>query len=168
MDCCPSIIALYFPKALSLLEFGTASAHSLSISLCSWEGLETPQLEACWGALLDKAIYPRRANTPVSAQLLMSLRSVLLCWSLASVGPGLTFYFKEREKKVTVAHLHVFRGPGLWWSLRLETLLPPQQPGCSAPSLSWTTAGIPKVPLALWGTAKCASYIHKVRKTAGG
>lgn len=100
MDCCPSIIALYFPKALSLLEFGTASAHSLSISLCSWEGLETPQLEACWGALLDKAIYPRRANAPVSAQLLMSLRSVLLCWSLASMGPGLTFYFKERKKKV--------------------------------------------------------------------
>ena len=27
---------------------------------------ERPQLEACWGALLDKAIYPRRENTAIS------------------------------------------------------------------------------------------------------
>lgn len=147
MDCCPSIIALYFPKALSLLEFGTTSAHSLSISPCSWEGLETPQLEACWGALLDKAIYPRRENTPVLTQLLTSLHSILLHWNSAS--KGLSLIFKKERKKSQLPVYMYFTGLGAAKSLRSETPSPLSEAPLpsNAVKMSSATAGISKVTL---------------------
>lgn len=158
VDCCPSIIALYFPKAFSLLESGTASAHSLSISLCSWEGLGRPQLEACWGTLLDKAIYPRRENTPISTRLLTSLHSILLPWSRTS--KWLSLIFKKEKKKSQLPVYVYFTGLGSAGIGGQKHLIPGVT---KLPSnileKSSATAGIFKATSASWGTPKHASDI---------
>lgn len=133
MDCCPSIIALDFPKALSLLESGTASAHSLSISPCSWEGLQRDHNWKLAGAPVRQSNIPQtcRHGRRNAAAHGSPLHPPVLEQGLAVTAADFFFFLR---KSCSVS-LHIFYRPGLCWSLRSQMPSPSQRLSCPVMSL---------------------------------